>query len=1233
MTTVEKIAKLRPSVRLQPHQQRVVDRVGNGSNGLLLYHGLGTGKSLAAIAAAEGTGDPYSIVAPASLRANFNKEMDKFTAGSDPEVKSYTELALGGKFKDRPETLIVDEAHRMRNPGTASSQAIQQLAKHAKRVLLLTGSPITNEPSDLAPLLSAVTGSEVSPGEFDARFVGKRRVAPSLLQRLAGVSHGEEPELINEDELRDLVRGHVDYQAGKRPDGVKVDEEIVRVPLSPDQRRIQDAIRTRIPPTTLWKLDRQFPLSEEELSRMNSFLSGLRQASLSTLPFRVDKDPATAYSQSEKIKSAVMTLRDTLRSDPRKKALVYSNFTDAGLATYAAGLDKAKIPHGIFHGGVSETQRQKALSDYNAGRIRALLIGPAGAEGISTKGTNLIQLLDPHWHESRLQQAQGRGLRFDSHDGLPDDLKNVKVQRYISSSAEPHWLRKLFGARRQLTGDELLEAMGARKEVLNEQFRKILKEEGTMKAAAKPLPEDSIAELSDDRLRYVVQHHQQLGNREHLDLRLGTPTTGLHSWAVPKAKMPEPGEKRLLVQTPVHDYSYGEFQGPLRSGKGMVRRQAYTDAKVMARTPHTLHIQADGREMTLLRSTGKDGKVKWYLLGHAPALAEKVAGDLHDWDGTLIPRLSGNAAEYRARLDKLTPADRPKLALPAGGVDIATARPPMFHAAILKAAKRLGIKVLSIKHATGDKVKEVGEAGGTITDDDPAIVDAVNAKYPGRGILMKAAEDTIKEKLRRLRERRGDCQECGVCLLDGCEHHKARTADEILPPVEKEAALAIEKKKRMVEETYQDCPQCGKEWGEKGGPWPKPGDEDIYVCPHCDAELEYPEMSDEEIAAVTPWLRDGLLKRRDARRKRKSEKQATVPHADDLETAEAQVEADPSPEKAKAGNYRKGHFRMHGLMITLETAKGQFRRGIDRKGKAWEVKMPASYGYVKRTVSEADEDHIDVFVGPKTSSRNVYVVDQVNGDGKFDEHKCMIGFDNQADAVATYKAAYTNIAPYGGCTPVTWEQFRWWIHNGDTSNPIAGQPLEAKRDGRTVVTKAAAIAWKPCHKCGGEMLPHDPDISEKHTLRGSVMCQSCRWSTVGNRWLIEPEKCAAGLPLLKVMASDGSEKVTVGLEFATTPTTRAAGLSHREKLADGTGMFFDTPGPFWMKDCTIPLDLTWLSRDGKVLKTAQMPVPASPRDLRLYYPPAGAVAALETNLGWAQKHAVLPGDTITLEPS
>jgi superfamily II DNA/RNA helicase len=175
----------------------------------------------------------------------------------------------------------------------------------------------------------------------------------------------------------------------------------------------------------------------------------------------------------------MQNLQKALESDERKKALIYSNFVESGVNPYAAALERAGIPHGIFHGGISPEARQKALKDYNEGKLRALLIGPAGAEGISTKGTNLIQLLDPHWNEARTQQARGRGLRFDSHAGLPEDLKNVQVQRYLSSSEEPGFVGKLLGKRRQRTGDEVIENLASNKEQLNEAFRKILREIGT----------------------------------------------------------------------------------------------------------------------------------------------------------------------------------------------------------------------------------------------------------------------------------------------------------------------------------------------------------------------------------------------------------------------------------------------------------------------------------------------------------------------------------------------------------------------------------------------------------------------------------------------------------------------------------------------------------------------------------------------------------------------------------
>jgi superfamily II DNA or RNA helicase len=482
-----KKADLLPGIQLQPHQQRIADKVTDDENRLLVYHGLGSGKSLSALAAAEAAkrkfGDNYGVVVPAALKGNFDKEIKKFTT-SNPEVMSYTALGMGKEFKEQPQTLVMDEAHRLRNPGGAAAHAASRQARSARNLLLLTGSPITNSPTDLANLLSLLHNKQITPEQFEERYIGHKTVSPGILNWFRGIQSGEQPEVQNEGELRALLKGKVDYQPSKNPKGVNVSEETIKVPLSSAQQKIQQAVRTKIPPGFLWKLDQEFPLSRDELAKLNSFMTGLRQVSMSTRPFRADKDPYKAFEQSSKLQTAMKNLQSTLESDPRKKAIIYSNHIDAGLTPYAAALAKNQIPHALFHGSISPTERQKAVQEYNEGKLRALLIGPAGAEGLSTKGTSLIQLLDPHWHESRSQQARGRGLRFDSHEGLPEELKNVAVQRYLSSSEDPSWLGKLMGYKRERTGDEVLERLAREKEMLNDYFRKILQEEGTQKTSA-----------------------------------------------------------------------------------------------------------------------------------------------------------------------------------------------------------------------------------------------------------------------------------------------------------------------------------------------------------------------------------------------------------------------------------------------------------------------------------------------------------------------------------------------------------------------------------------------------------------------------------------------------------------------------------------------------------------------------------------------------------------------------
>ena len=116
-----------------------------------------------------------------------------------------------------------------------------------------------------------------------------------------------------------------------------------------------------------------------------------------------------------------------------------------------------------------------------------------------------------------------------------------------------------------------------------------------------------------------------------------------------------------------------------------------------------------------------------------------------------------------------------------------------------------------------------------------------------------------------------------------------------------------------------------------------------------------------------------------------------------IANAEAKTETDPSEAQKKAGNYKKGHVKIDGFDVTIESPKGSVRRGTDADGKQWEQEMHNTYGYIRGTES-VDGDHIDVFLSDNPSLGDVFVVDQVNKDGTFDEHKVMYGFASEEDA-------------------------------------------------------------------------------------------------------------------------------------------------------------------------------------------------------------------------------------------
>ncbi|MGE8046046.1 hypothetical protein ACQKO6_17820 [Pseudomonas monteilii] len=193
--------------------------------------------------------------------------------------------------------------------------------------------------------------------------------------------------------------------------------------------------------------------------------------------------------------------------------------------------------------------------------------------------------------------------------------------------------------------------------------------------------------------------------------------------------------------------------------------------------------------------------------------------------------------------------------------------------------------------------------------------------------------------------------------------------------------------------------------------------------------------------------------------------------------------ATPTPEQLRAGNYSKGSTRLHGMTVTIETPMFQPRRG-KTDGAPWSVVCMAHYGYINGTVG-ADGDAVDVFIGPMPESLQVFVVNQQDKTGAFDEHKVLLGFTDEEQArqayLNSYEKGWTGLASLTACSI---RQFKDWLKHGDLRRPLVpGDLIEDKAVSMTDVI----VRWDDQRMPVGETLGDVIAKLRRHDSGGLMM--------------------------------------------------------------------------------------------------------------------------------------------------
>lgn len=507
---IYKQAKLNDDVQLYPHQQRAINREGDG---VIYAHSVGSGKTLTAIARfeklkSEGKATKALVVVPASLRNNFaNEGIKKFTdskvnvIGNKGEVSkgSFSPMATNADynvisyemFRKDPEryiresgadTLITDESHRGKNEGTATTESLKEFRPMFKNYIGLTGSVVSNSLGDVQPLVDVASGGTGELGENKKDFE-KMFLSRSTDKAYAGMDEKRKPVtgFKYRKYLKNVLNKYVDYvdfdDVKKLARMPEKDLSVQRVPMSPEQAEMYKKILKKNPAMRkLITTKRLETLKDEEAAKAFSQLIEARKLmnSVGSVVPKISLEESSR--RTPKTNKLLNDLETHLKTTPDGQAILLSHLVNGGTDVLEAGLKDRHIPYSKFVGkgnkGVSEESRQKDVEDYNKRKKRVMIVSSAGGEGLSLNDTTWEGVLDPHYNPEKMKQMEARGIRSGGLSHRAEKDRRVQVNRYLATM--PKTLGIIPSQYR--TPDEMIYEIAENKDHQNKLLFDLLKE-------------------------------------------------------------------------------------------------------------------------------------------------------------------------------------------------------------------------------------------------------------------------------------------------------------------------------------------------------------------------------------------------------------------------------------------------------------------------------------------------------------------------------------------------------------------------------------------------------------------------------------------------------------------------------------------------------------------------------------------------------------------------------------
>lgn len=328
----------------------------------------------------------------------------------------------------RPGTLILDEAHIVRNRKTRLFADLKVLARHAEHVYLLTATPVVNRPDDVWTLLHLVDPDRFgSYWDFVARF---QKIQHGKFGIKVG---GLRPE---EEENYWAVLNEYMLQRPKDESVLpRLERSITNYDLPSPQRAHYHAM-----------------LKYDIASHLGTTVEAVEAVAKITRLRQLAIDPGLlfpGYDGPSKLDALVPLVASNARP-----AVIFSMFAEV-VERAAERLRQEGIDAAALTGEMSAKARDRLLKRFAAGNLQALVVTHGtGGEGLNLVAADLVVFLDLNWHPAGNGQARDRIYRF----GQTADVVRAIYIRSVDT-IEDHVL-DILRSKRPVTVEALLKRMG-----------------------------------------------------------------------------------------------------------------------------------------------------------------------------------------------------------------------------------------------------------------------------------------------------------------------------------------------------------------------------------------------------------------------------------------------------------------------------------------------------------------------------------------------------------------------------------------------------------------------------------------------------------------------------------------------------------------------------------------------------------------------------------------------------